>query len=203
MQPPPVGDLAEHQVRGPDGRDVEELCAVGGSSRCHVEVKHRAPEGRGGPGVERVVRQAVERGGHGVSSGRQVVGPPCARRETGSQARQVARRCLYLAVARARGPSPKTTRRGGFGESTTSSSAAALAVGSDSPLFGETRARIVGALAVLLDAGRVDGTVRTDIDAESVMRAMGAVWLVPDGAEWDAQVRRLLDLVVDGMRFGV
>jgi AcrR family transcriptional regulator len=77
------------------------------------------------------------------------------------------------------------------------------AVGSDSPLFGETRARIVGALAVLLDAGRVDGTVRTDIDAEDVMRAMGAVWLVPDGAEWDAQVRRLLDLVVDGLRFGV
>ena len=75
--------------------------------------------------------------------------------------------------------------------------------GSDSPLFGEPRARIVGALAVLLDAGRVDGTVRTDIDAEDVMRAMGAVWLVPDGAEWDAQVRRLLGLVVDGPRFGV
>lgn len=76
------------------------------------------------------------------------------------------------------------------------------AVGSDSPLFGETRARIVGALAVLLDAGRADATVRTDVDAEDVMRAMGAVWLVPDGAEWDAQVRRLLDLVVDGLRFG-
>lgn len=45
--------------------------------------------------------------------------------------------------------------------------------------------------------------MRTDIDAENVMRAMGAVWLVPDGAEWDAQVRRLLDLVVDGLRFGV
>jgi len=44
--------------------------------------------------------------------------------------------------------------------------------------------------------------VRVDVDAEDVMRAMWAVWLVPDGPDWDAQVRRLLDLVVDGLRFG-
>ena len=82
------------------------------------------------------------------------------------------------------------------------SAALRAAVGSDSPLFGETRARIIGALAVLLDAGRSDGSVRTDVDAEDILRAMGAVWLVPDGDEWDPQVRRLLDLLVDGLRYG-
>jgi AcrR family transcriptional regulator len=76
------------------------------------------------------------------------------------------------------------------------------AVGSDSPLFGETRERIIGAIAVLLAAGRADGSVRPDVDAEQVMLATGAVWLVPDGDGWDTQVRGVLDLVVDGLRHG-
>ncbi|WP_258726912.1 TetR/AcrR family transcriptional regulator [Cellulomonas sp. NS3] len=76
------------------------------------------------------------------------------------------------------------------------------AVGSDSPLFDQTRTRLIGALTVLLDACRAEGSVRTDVDARDVMLAMSGVWLVPDGPEWDAQVRRLLDLVVDGLRYG-
>lgn len=76
------------------------------------------------------------------------------------------------------------------------------AVGSESPLFAETRQRILGALATLLDACRAEGSVRADVDADDVMRAMWGVWLVSDGPEWDAQVRRLLDLVVNGLRFG-
>jgi AcrR family transcriptional regulator len=75
-------------------------------------------------------------------------------------------------------------------------------VASDAPMFGETRAAILGALSAMLDAGRADGTLRTDVGPEDVMRTMWAVWLVPDGPAWDAQVRRLLDLVVDGLRFG-
>ena len=76
------------------------------------------------------------------------------------------------------------------------------AVGSDSPLFGETRGRIVDAIGVLLTAGQADGSVRADVNAEDVMCAMSAVWMVPDGECWAAQVRKLLDLVVDGLRFG-
>lgn len=74
------------------------------------------------------------------------------------------------------------------------------AVGSDSPLFSETRERIRGALAVLLDAGKAEGSVRADVDSEDVMIAMSAVWMVPDGPQWDAQVRRVIDLVVAGLR---
>ncbi|OZB88567.1 MAG: hypothetical protein B7X41_07430 [Microbacterium sp. 14-71-5] len=76
------------------------------------------------------------------------------------------------------------------------------AVGSDSPLFGETRGRIVDAIGVLLAAGQADGSVRPDVTAEDVMCAMSAVWMVPDGDSWAPQVRKLLDLVVDGLRFG-
>ncbi|QZN85196.1 TetR/AcrR family transcriptional regulator [Cellulomonas sp. C5510] len=76
------------------------------------------------------------------------------------------------------------------------------AVGSDSSLFAETRTRIIAALDVLLDAGRADGSVRGDVDGEQVMLAMGCVWNVPDSDRWAERVRGLLDLVVDGLRYG-
>lgn len=76
------------------------------------------------------------------------------------------------------------------------------AAGSDSSLFADTRTRIIAALDVLLDAGRADGSVRPDVDGEQVMLAMGGVWNVPDSDRWAERVRGLLDLVVDGLRYG-
>ncbi|WP_454049898.1 TetR/AcrR family transcriptional regulator [Cellulomonas sp. Marseille-Q8402] len=75
-------------------------------------------------------------------------------------------------------------------------------VGSDSSLFADTRTRIIAAIDVLLDAGRADGSVRPDVDGEQVMLAMGGVWNVPDSDRWAERVRGLLDLVVDGLRYG-
>jgi AcrR family transcriptional regulator len=75
------------------------------------------------------------------------------------------------------------------------------AVGSESPLFGQTREGIVAALDVLLAAGVADGSVRADVTAEDVSRAMGAVWLVGEGPDWERQVRRVLDLLFDGLRY--
>ena len=44
------------------------------------------------------------------------------------------------------------------------------------------------------------GTIRSDVDAEDVLRAMGAVWSLPAGAE--DQARRVLGIVMDGLRHG-
>lgn len=74
--------------------------------------------------------------------------------------------------------------------------------GSDSSLFAETRAHIVEAIDVLLAAGRADGSVRPDVDGEAVLLAMGGVWNVPDSERWAERVRGLLDLLVDGLRYG-
>jgi AcrR family transcriptional regulator len=76
------------------------------------------------------------------------------------------------------------------------------AVASDSPLFAHTRTKIVAALRILLDAGAASGTLRADADPEDVMRAMGAVWNVAAGPDWQDQVSRLLGLLVDGLRYG-
>jgi len=77
------------------------------------------------------------------------------------------------------------------------------AAGSDSPLFAETRERIVGTLAQLLEAGAKAGSLRADVDPKDVMRVVNGIWYLPDGPEWRADVGRMLDLVIDGLRYGV
>jgi len=74
-------------------------------------------------------------------------------------------------------------------------------VGSEG-LLSETRELILAALGELLVAGSRDGSVRADVDAGDVWRAMGAVWNVPSGPQWSDHVRRLLGLLLDGLRYG-
>ncbi len=73
---------------------------------------------------------------------------------------------------------------------------------SDSSVFADTRGRILGALRQLLEAGAADGTLRADVDPEDVMRIINASWYLPDGPEWRDTVGRMLDLVIDGLRYG-
>jgi AcrR family transcriptional regulator len=77
------------------------------------------------------------------------------------------------------------------------------AAGTDSPLFADTRARILGALRLLLQAGGASGTLRADVEVADVMRVINGIWHVPDCPEWRADVGRMLDLVIDGLRYGV
>jgi AcrR family transcriptional regulator len=75
-------------------------------------------------------------------------------------------------------------------------------VASGSDVYADTRRQIVAALTALLEAGAADGTVRADVDAEDVLSAMSAIWLIRDDAAWADQARRVLMLVMDGLRHG-
>ncbi len=77
------------------------------------------------------------------------------------------------------------------------------AASSDSPLFAQTRERILGALRLLLDAGAASGTLRSDVDPKDVMRVINGIWYLPSGPQWRDDVGRMLDLVIDGLRYGV
>jgi AcrR family transcriptional regulator len=77
------------------------------------------------------------------------------------------------------------------------------AASSDSPLFADTREQIIGALRLLLEAGAADGTLRADVDAKDVIRVMNGIWYLPDGPEWRESVGKMLQLVIDGLRYGV
>ena len=73
--------------------------------------------------------------------------------------------------------------------------------GGSTALFSETRGQVTDAVAVLLAAGAEAGTLRADVEAEDVLRAMGAIWMVADGEEFPEQAMRILRLVLDGLRY--
>ena len=73
--------------------------------------------------------------------------------------------------------------------------------GAGSDLFADTRAQVTEAVAVLLRAGAEAGTLRADVEAEDVLRAMGAIWMVADGDDFPEQAMRVLGLVLDGLRY--
>ncbi|MGK2966606.1 MAG: hypothetical protein ACSLFM_13530 [Tepidiformaceae bacterium] len=53
---------------------------------------------------------------------------------------------------------------------------------------------------MLLDAGKADGALRRDIDADEVLPLVGFLCRIDADADWEARSRHLLDLVVDGLR---
>jgi AcrR family transcriptional regulator len=77
----------------------------------------------------------------------------------------------------------------------------ALRAMASSEVFADARRMNIAAIERLLAAGVRAGTIRGDVDAEDVLRAMGAVWSL-GGDDWDACARRLLRLIVDGLRYG-
>jgi len=82
------------------------------------------------------------------------------------------------------------------------SSALQSIVASNAELYASTRDRLLTAIASLLGAAVAAGTVRADMAPEDVLQAMGGVWLIPDGEGWNARAQRLLQLLMDGLRFG-
>jgi AcrR family transcriptional regulator len=81
-------------------------------------------------------------------------------------------------------------------------SSALQAVNAKTGLYSETRAEIVAAIRMLLGAGVADGTLRSDVEPEDVLRAMGAIWVISEGEAWRAQAETLIRLIVDGLRHG-
>lgn len=75
-------------------------------------------------------------------------------------------------------------------------------VAGDSTFFADQFSLIVGALDALLAAGVAAGVIRPDVDAQDVLRAMRGAWLVTDGEHREDQSGRLLDLLMDGLRYG-
>ena len=61
---------------------------------------------------------------------------------------------------------------------------------------------LVAALSILLVAGAASGAIRDDVGADDVMLAIAGLWHVNVRNDWQGQTRRLLDLLMDGLRAG-
>jgi AcrR family transcriptional regulator len=72
---------------------------------------------------------------------------------------------------------------------------------SDSALYADAYAGLVAALDSLLGAAAAAGTIRPDARGEDVLRALGAIWMIREGARREQQAKRVLDLLMDGLRY--
>lgn len=82
------------------------------------------------------------------------------------------------------------------------SAALKSAVGGNSELFEYTHARMMDAVTMLLDAAAAAGTIRPDVDARDLMRAISGICLVCTDDVRQEQTRRMIALLMDGLRFG-
>jgi AcrR family transcriptional regulator len=82
------------------------------------------------------------------------------------------------------------------------SAALKSAVGGNSELFEYTHARLMNAVTVLLDAATAAGAIRPDVDARDLMRAISGICLACTDDVREQQTRRMVALLMDGLRFG-
>ncbi|WP_436758556.1 TetR/AcrR family transcriptional regulator [Streptosporangium sp. V21-05] len=67
--------------------------------------------------------------------------------------------------------------------------------------YEQSRGRLIEAITTLLGAGAAAGTVRSDVEPVDVIVSMGGVSLAAGEPEQRDQARRLLDLLMDGLRY--
>ena len=67
--------------------------------------------------------------------------------------------------------------------------------------FAESRDRLVGAIGSLLAAGAATGATRSDVEPEDVLASLGGVALVAGEHEQRDKTGRMLDLLMDGLRY--
>ena len=88
-----------------------------------------------------------------------------------------------------------TTKRG-------MSDALRMVIASGGNPFAESRGRLLAAFTALLKAGVADGTLRADVDPADLMASISGVSLAVGEPGQREQASRLLDLLMDGLRYG-
>jgi AcrR family transcriptional regulator len=67
--------------------------------------------------------------------------------------------------------------------------------------LAQTRAELLDVITGILDAGRAAGDLRADVTAEDIAASLVGIFTVVGKPEQHAQATRLLDLLMDGLRF--
>jgi AcrR family transcriptional regulator len=77
-----------------------------------------------------------------------------------------------------------------------------LAGDTHTDLFAYVHERIRSAINSLVDAAAATGRIRSDVDGFDLIRALGGICMVSDQPGWQDQARRLVALLMDGLRYG-
>jgi AcrR family transcriptional regulator len=68
--------------------------------------------------------------------------------------------------------------------------------------FAESRGRLLAAITALLRAGAAAGLLRSDVNPDDVLMAISGVSVLAAEPAQRVQADRLLDLIMDGLRYG-
>ena len=69
-----------------------------------------------------------------------------------------------------------------------------------SAVYADSSARINAAIALLVERARASGEIRPSADSADLLRALIGVAYVTSAPGWEASARRLIDLLIDGLR---
>jgi AcrR family transcriptional regulator len=73
-------------------------------------------------------------------------------------------------------------------------------VGGGSALYADSGARITEAIGLLVERARASGDIRPDADSADLLRALIGFAYVNSAPDWEPSARRLIDLLIDGLR---
>jgi AcrR family transcriptional regulator len=76
------------------------------------------------------------------------------------------------------------------------------AVDTNQEKFAVMRQRINDAVDSLLTAASDAGRIRPDVEGPDLLRALGGICMASDAVDWQEQSRRLVALLMDGLRYG-
>jgi AcrR family transcriptional regulator len=76
------------------------------------------------------------------------------------------------------------------------------ALGPGAEIFATSRERLLAALDSLVEANVQAGLMRSDVSADDVLRAIGALCHTVETPDWQEATTRLAGLFLDGLRYG-
>ena len=71
-----------------------------------------------------------------------------------------------------------------------------------SDLFADTAGVVGRAVERLVAAAVADGSIRGDVESSDVLLALSGIYAAPDTPDWHERSRRMVRLLMDGLRFG-
>ena len=72
----------------------------------------------------------------------------------------------------------------------------------NSELFAASSGKVVQALGRLVEAAAAAGTIRGDVESSDLLHALSGIYGAPDTPDWRDRSRRLVSVLVDGLRWG-
>ena len=77
-----------------------------------------------------------------------------------------------------------------------------LLMTTNSELFAKASGLVPQTLQRLLDAAAAARSIRGDVEASDILQALSGLYSAPAGPDWQPRARRLVGLLMDGLRWG-